>query len=69
MEPPDQFKKEYVLCRLQAIVNEITCMNMGILEKHILDNKFEIEFHNYCWGEKAKVVTTITMHKKDLSLE
>ena len=58
--------KDEIMCRLNAILRELTCMNQGDFENHIKEGKFEIEFCRYCSGESKKVKTKIIIEKVDI---
>ena len=58
--------KEQVLCRLRAIVRQLTFMNPREFENSIINGEFKIEFDHMCWGEDAKILTKIEMKKVEI---
>ena len=61
--------KEEVLCRLRAIVRQLTCMNPSEFENNIKNGKLKIEFDYMCWGEDAKIHTKIEMNKVEIGIK
>lgn len=61
--------KEQVLRRLQAIINQLTCMDDEIFQSHMTENEFKIEFTHYMFGEPVKVDTKIIMKKIEVPSE
>jgi hypothetical protein len=58
--------REEIKRRLQAIVNEITCMNNEDFEMHLKGEEFEITFDHHGWAGPQKIVTKISMKKVDI---
>ncbi len=53
--------KEVFLHQLRGILREVTCMSSTTFEESFKENT--IKFTHYCWGEEAKINSSITMRK------
>ncbi len=60
----NEINKDLFVRRLQAILNEITCMSNKTFDTFFEEGK--IEFDYMCWGEDAKIHTKISMIKDKL---
>jgi len=59
--------KDQVLRKLQAVINQITCMNLNEFEKLVSGNTFEMNLNQMGWGDESKVEIKIYMRKTKVS--
>ncbi len=56
--------KDLFVRRLQAILNEITCMSDTTFDTFFKEGK--MEFNYMCWGENSRISTSIKMIKNEI---